>query len=412
MKQIEGKRLLIAEEGLIDFHGHFYTWIKAIKKMNENAGVKVTVAGNINASEEIKRDLGAIPAFTRNNWSDIYNKRGRLGRFLGVWEHNRLVYDEVAQVLENQPPFDAILCPAVRIHHLKGWKRLCHRYLGKKFERLVLFMLTSEAIYNEDYSEFSFKRTSWFLKRALQAFKNEVANGQVVLSGDSHVTCGEYEQLSGIPFEVFPSPGVSLSVLDGNKPEAEPRDGERGPVFVMLGVSYFDKGIDLLQSAILKLLDDYPSTSARFVIQWAKETIDYGGKRIEIDNRLRESKSVTLLENVLSETEYQNYFSSADFIVLPYRRRVYFNRISGVAVEAACRGIPVISTENTWLSWAMKEFGAGVNVRDNDSYDLYNQLLYCIANWEQLRNAAAERRQVALAYNSAENYLSCLWGRS
>jgi glycosyltransferase involved in cell wall biosynthesis len=104
-----------------------------------------------------------------------------------------------------------------------------------------------------------------------------------------------------------------------------------------------------------------------------------------------------------------DYFQKSDFLSLPYRRKAYFNRISGVLIEAACSGIPMMVTENTWLSWAMEEYGAGVTVKDNDSEDLYQKLLYSVDNWRSLANAAEAKRPIALEKNSSENYLHCLW---
>ncbi len=408
---LTGKRLLICEEGLIDYNAHFYSWIKAIRKINQNAGAEVVVAANQGIVPAIRDEMDVHPVFSRNNWSDIYNSRGRLGRAFGILEHNWITYREVSRLLKQIGPVDCVLLPAVRNYHLMAWKRLCRKQLNSGFKRLVIFLLNSHAVYNDDFTDYSFKRSSNLMRRLVRSFKPYVESGQVILCGDSKVTCGEYERLTELPFRVFPSPGAALNLEQQSTPlnQGINNNAADGPTFVTLGVSYFDKGIDLLQTAILKHFEDRPDSTARFIVQWSQETIDYDGNRVEIQDALRNHPRVELLESTLSDEEYTAKFSSADFLVLPYRRKVYFNRISGVAVEAACSGIPMIVTENTWLSQALEQFGSGVTVQDSNAGDLLDKINYCGEHHAALKQDATGRQAVALNYNSAENYLQCQW---
>jgi glycosyltransferase involved in cell wall biosynthesis len=405
---LKGKRLLICEEGLLDYKGHFYSWIKAIRTIHQQAGVEVLVASHAQVNEKIREEFNAFPVYTHNNWSGIYDHKQAWRRYLSVFIHNFRLWRQTRALLRKTGPVDCILLPAVRIHHLLAWRRLCRQELGIGFKRLVLFQVTSEAIYNESFTSFHFKKTAQLMKWALAGFKNEVAAGQVVLAGDSHITCKEYETLSGVPFRVFPSPGAGLQAAS-EIPSSKSSTTADIPVFVILGVSFFDKGIDLLQDAILKLLRENPDLNARFIIQWANPTIDYNGRPIPIEDELRNAQQVQLIERVLNEDEYRSFLQQADFVVLPYRRKIYFNRISGVAVEAACAGIPMIVTENTWLEWALKEFGAGVTIRDGDADDLADKIRVCIKEKTVLLKYASERKKMALEKNSTERYLKCVW---
>ena len=403
---LDGKRLLICEEALNNYSGHYYTWIKSIRKINQEAGVTVEVGAHKELEPSIQEEFSAHLAYSVNNWSGIYNFPQAWKRYLGVFKHNRLVYRETKSLFEKTETVDCILLPAARLHHLIAWRFLCARFLKKHFKRVVIFMLTSEAVYNEDYTDYQFKRSTKFIQLVLKSFRKFTSRGEVLFAGDSHVTCSEYTRLSGIPFTLFPSPGVALAkTSSGPKTIRE----DQGPVFVILGLSVYDKGIDLWQTAVLEYLDKHPEGKSRFIIQWGVPTISYDGEAIEIDERLRTSDKVTLLERALTDEEYAEYFQKADFLSLPYRRRMYFNQISGVLIEAACSGIPMIVTENTWLSWAMREYGAGVTVRNDDASDLYDKLLYCEENWETLAGEADKMRSIALEKNSTERYLKLLW---
>jgi len=55
------------------------------------------------------------------------------------------------------------------------------------------------------------------IKTILKSFRKHLDSGHVTLAGDSHVTCGEYETLAGVPMQLFPSPSATLQYL---KPHA------------------------------------------------------------------------------------------------------------------------------------------------------------------------------------------------
>lgn len=406
---LSGKRLLICEEGLINYSGHFYSWVKAIRDINQKAGAEVVVATNNKVLPSIREELGAIPAFSRNSWSDVYNGRGWLGRFLGLFEHNWITYHEVDKVIHDHGPFDGVLLPAVRTYHLLAWRQLLRKHGESGISRLVMFFLTSYAIYDSEYKSFKFARSSRIIQWMINLFEKDVDRKRVILAGDSHVTCAEYQRLTQLPFLVFPSPAAGLSRAGDKSSTASGTLDSKGITFVMLGVSYYEKGIDLLQTAILKHFQTNPDSQARFIVQWGIKTVDETGTHISIEGDLRNHPRVELIERMLSDDEYQTYFARADFIVLPYRRSVYFNRISGVAVEAACAGIPMIVTENTWLAWAMQEFGSGVTVCNNDSEDLFKKLQYCCDNKKLLQDAAKASQRVAEEYNSTQSYLRSQW---
>jgi glycosyltransferase involved in cell wall biosynthesis len=401
---LSGKRLLICEEALENYKGHFYTWIKAIRNINTSAGATVLVAGNKRVDPAIRDELNVHPAYSVNSWSGIYHHPQAWRRYIHVFRHNFWLIRENRRLFKQTGKVDCVVLTAARIYHLIAWYFLCRWYIGKKFDRVVFFILTSEAVYNEDYTQCTFKPSSALIKTVIRSFKRYVDKGSVVFAGDSHVTCKEYETLTQVPFRLFPSPGAGLN---SGKRAVPIKDGV--PTFTFLGVSVIDKGIDILQQAILKIVKADPSFPAKFVIQWGVKTIGYDGQEIPVSPILRATPQVTILENVLSDDDYKSLLDHADFIVLPYRRVEYFNKISGVAIEAALAGIPMIVTENTWLSWALVEYGAGVTVKDGDVEDLVLKIGYALDHREVMAEEARLRKSVAMEKNSSERYLQTLW---
>ena len=400
---LTGKKLLICEEALINEKGHFQSWIKAIRQMHLDAGAEVYVAGNRNVALDVKINLDVLPIYSTNSWDQTLSGQWPAWRrHLSVFLHNWRIFRETRRVLLNVGPVDVLLFTAVRLHHVIALRLLCLVGLGRHFNKLVFFLLTSQAEYDSSFTSYRFPAKSRLLAIVLGAFRRLSRRGLVVLAGDSHITCAEYEQLARVPMTLFPSPGSALCY-------EMPSSYSESPVFAILGVSTWDKGIDVFQDAIVQFLARNPGSPASFVLQWGVPCVGPAHSIIPISDRLRSHPNVILLERRLSNAEYNSYFSKADFIVLPYRKSTYFNRISGVAVEAAISGKPMIVTENTWLSWAIQEFGSGFCVPEAD-VDAWSQAIeQCCADRVALQAHAQRRMADAQNYNSSERYLDTLW---
>jgi glycosyltransferase involved in cell wall biosynthesis len=401
---LKGKRILLCEEALVDEHGHFQSWIRAIRQMHLDAGADVYIAGNRAVIPDVRDDLKVLPVYSENSWDQrISGKWPAWRRHLWALIHNWRVFFETKSALTTTGPVDVVVFTAVRIHHVIGIRILCLIGLGVHFKRIVFFLLTSQAEYNPDFTSYRFSAQSRLLALVLRSFRHLSRSGLVILAGDSHITCSEYQKLAGIRMALFPSPGASLS----HENDARPNENI---VFTMLGVSTWDKGIDVFQAAILQFLARNPRCSVSFVLQWSVPCIRPDGHVISASESLRHDSRVTFIERRLSNDEYDSYFSASDFIVLPYRKSTYYNRISGVAVEAALSGKPMIVTENTWLSWAINQFGAGFAVPEGDVECWSMAIEKCCMNWQELQQKGRRRIIEAREYNSSERYLGLLWG--
>jgi len=400
---LKGRKLLICEEALINEHGHFQSWIKAIRQIHLDAGAEVYVAGNRAVIPEVKANLAVLPVYSVNSWDQsISGMWPAWRRQLSVFIHNWRILCETRRALVSTGSVDMLLFTAVRVHHVIGLRLLSYFALGRQFKRLVFFLLTSQAEYNSTYTSYRFTPQSRLLAKVLSSFRRLSRRGLVILATDSHITCGEYERLAGVPISLFPSPGASLCY-------EMPSNSNGGPVFTILGVSTWDKGIDVFQEAILHFLTRHPSSTASFVLQWSVPCRGPDSNMIPISARLRSDPRIVLIERRLSNEEYASYFSKSDFIVLPYRKSTYFNRISGVAVEAAVSGKPMLVTDNTWLSWAMQEFGSGIAVPEDDVESWCRALEECCAEGPSMQAEAQRRMIVARQYNSSEKYIDLLW---
>jgi glycosyltransferase involved in cell wall biosynthesis len=391
---LKPQKLLIVEEALKDHRGHWYEYDKAVTDINRAIGVNVTLAAHQTVSQDIIQELNALPLFKYTNWDDIYNSPVALKRYWGILKHNWRVYNTLDKFLAASEPFDCVFVPTVIIYHLVAWRFLVRKYQGKKFKRLVLFIRNNAGSYPDNSSQPVFKRSTQLLKKVLQSFPS----GAVCFATDSDRLAREYKILSGLDFTVFPSPRIKL-------PAKEKKPGE-SVIMSCLGPARLEKGIDVLQEAILHL----PDLNVKFIIQWNMEIFLLDGTQLKPEPAL--SQKVVFLTSALSSEEYDDYMSQTDCMVLPYHRQSYYARISGVGVEAATAGIPIIFTKDTWMEDAVSQYGAGIGIEDKNALDLAEKIELMVSKIDEYKEKAMARALIAQAYHSPDNFLKCLWGEA
>jgi glycosyltransferase involved in cell wall biosynthesis len=272
---------------------------------------------------------------------------------------------------------------------------------------MVLLFRTNAGSYPPGSTTPVFKRSSIVLRTALQSFSEAIAARRVTLATDSSRLSLQYELLCGIAPEVFPSPRTA-PFPDQPRPAKGPDDAI---VFSCLGPARFEKGIDLLQEAIKRCIARGFSRPVRFVIQWNHPIRDANDDPYEPDPVLLADPRVEFITRPLDSAEYEAAIAATDCMVLPYRRDSYYARISGVAVEAATAGIPMLYTNDTWNADLVDQVGAGVGMDDGDVAGLAEGILRIVERYDHYHTAAMDRRLAAQHAHSAGAFLGKLWGR-
>ncbi len=118
-----------------------------------------------------------------------------------------------------------------------------------------------------------------------------------------------------------------------------------------------EKGYHLLPTIIDRLWDDYLSTGrARFHVQSdfdfslspAPENRELVAVRTALGRFPR--AAVTLLDEPLASDDYCRLTAASDIGLLPYDRRIYHARCSGVLVELLAAGVPVVVPAGCWMA--------------------------------------------------------------
>ena len=403
MAELAGKRLLIVEEALRDFVGHWYEYVRAVAELNRAAGVEVTVVGHVEASEALRSELGVRPLFERSPWDGVYrHKVAAIGK-LGLVRHNWLVFRRMRAFLKANGPFNCTFAPTVVGHHIWAWRLLFLLY-PSRIGRLVLLVRNNAATYRPGSTAPAFNAAARLFKWGLKSFTADVLAGRVTLATDSDRLAEEYRRLTGAAPVVFPSPRVSPPTT------AKRRRRKDAPLgFACLGPARFEKGIDVLQRAIARYLADPANPPARFAIQWPRPIVDANGAAYPPDPALAASGRVEFVNEPLDSAGYDALLAATDCMVLPYRRDAYFARISGVAVEAVTAGIPVIATADTWTAELVATQGAGIAVPDGDAPALAAAMATMARDYSAYRRMARARQGAGLAAHSGQAFLDRLW---
>ncbi|NET01100.1 MAG: glycosyltransferase [Sphaerospermopsis sp. SIO1G1] len=404
---ISQKKILIVEEALKNYTGHWYEYNKAVTEFNRNAGIEVTIAAHKTVSTEVINELNAVPIFEYTNWDGIYYSSSAIKRYLGIIRHNWYIYKTLDKFLSSSEGYDCVFVPTVIIYHWIAWLFLLKKYQCKKLKRLVLFIRNNAGSYPNNSTQPVFEKHTIILRKILQQYCKHIQSGVVCLGTDSQRHAKEYNLLAGVDVKVFPHPKTTeLNNLYNNINHVN-----KEVVISCLGPARLEKGIDVLQQAILHLLSTKPELNCKFIIQWNRDIINADGSKLKRYPELEQSYKVHFLNSDLSSNEYNDYLTTSDCIILPYRRQSYYTRLSGIAVEAAILGIPIIYTKDTWLEDAVSEYGAGLGVENENYLELAEKIDIMVSHIDEYRNEAIQKSDLARKYHSPDNFLQCLWGQ-
>ncbi|MEM7600056.1 MAG: hypothetical protein AAF357_01415 [Verrucomicrobiota bacterium] len=114
MSNIAPRTLVVCEEALKDFSGHWFEYSRAVAEMNRAVGVDVKILAHTDVSSEVRQAIDAEPFFTHTNWDGIYYHSQAWRRYLGILKHNFRVYRAVSGYLNRiSEPIDCIFAPTV-----------------------------------------------------------------------------------------------------------------------------------------------------------------------------------------------------------------------------------------------------------------------------------------------------------
>jgi glycosyltransferase involved in cell wall biosynthesis len=404
---IAGKRMVVIEEALKTHSGHWFEYLRAVSELNARAGARTTVVVHRDAEREVVEALDAHALFPWTFWDGTYNHPRLWRRLLGLVRHNLRVFRIMNRFVKRHGPFDMLFAPSVVNAQVVGWRLLMWRQGGRRIDHMVLFFRNNVGAYGPGQAEPIFPKQTKIMRWTLRSFLPLIREGRVRIVTDSEKLADEYEQLSGIRPEVFPSPRIAPPPLV----EEEKRAPGAPLTLSCLGPARFEKGIDILQDAIRAFLTRNPDTDVRFVVQWDEPILNADGTLYEPMPELVADARVDFIDRPMNSAAYDAALAATDCMLLPYQRASYYARISGVAVEAVTAGIPVVYTRDSWCEDLVRDNGAGIGIEDGDVEGLTRAIAQFVDAHEDYRAKARERAEVARREHSPEAFTTRLWDR-
>lgn len=295
--------------------------------------------------------------------------------------------------------------PTVVLHHLVGYHRISKRFGGGRLKQLVLLIRNNIALYDSQGNR-TFRNTARFWKWDIQRFRPLIAAGRVRFVTDSERLADEYEELTGIRFEVLPHPSlVGMSTGHVKAPIGDDDTLKTLKIFLP-GPARHEKGVARLLEATKLLADKTLERKIEITFQW-RETFELpDGSSIgpnDIHNYESENVSFRIIRETLSSDGYLKELNDADAIILPYRREVYYARISGVAVEAMMLGKPLLFTTDTWVDTICRQFNLGIGMDDTVS-GAASTLARISGEIPELKSDAIAKQQAFAKHDSSQSF--------
>lgn len=402
-------KLCIAEEALINRDGHWFEYLNTISREFRKSGDTVKIAANKDATEDILSTLNADPVFPESVWGKSRSDGFPFTRFTRLWTHNRNLYRAANAYIKKQESIDVLFVPTILIDHILGWRKFIKKNIGKNVKKVVLFFVNGQGTYNGPGQPIFFNKTpnKLLFKKALESLKPQIQDGSVLLGCETREMAREYEEFCGLPFEYLPHPVDEVEIDMQN-------DSGNYITISHLGFSRYEKGSDLIQKAIKRYLKLNPATKVRFVLQWVTDFHLEDGTLCIKDPALVESPNVEYITTSLGSEEYTKLLAQTDIMLLPYRLRAYYARVSRVAIEAAINSIPMIYTKDSWNESLVTDgHGSGVGFESENDESLYKAIEEAVNSYSELKVEAEKNRKNAFEHYSAntfQNYLKFMTG--
>ena len=427
---------LIVEDALRDRKGHWLEYVSTFVRGLTALGDEVVVLCDRKAQGFVMEQTGALPVLPESIWHRMGDGAGALKRYLRVPGHAVATFvsmrnffkkfsqassDSEELIAKNIPATspslratvpkapspatsspaspDWIFVPTVLVHHLLGWWMLLKlRSVPKKSRVLLFFPNAPVHLADDGRAHMALDLTGKLFRLIARQLSPEVRSGKVVLGAETHAMRSALTEATGLEFTYLPHP-VEAAKLRTKEPRNESSKASVKPiVFGCYGAARWEKGSDVLQAAIRKVLEGNPKILANFVFQWIDDFNDEHGRGVVLDTWLLEHPQVEVIGRYFEGDEYDRRLAATDVMVLPYRKP-YELRVSRVVIEAMLNGMPVIAARGTTLFEQAEEYGIVVGCEEGNAEGLAESMLEVAQNFQILQTSAELKVHVA-----AENF--------
>jgi len=370
-------KALIIDPALRSMGGHHYNAAVRLQGELSKLGINAQCLGSAYADQDVVRELGCMPSFTKSVYGRSYSHPGEFAQ--SVEETSR----QLSQALRRQGALaDMLVLPCCDQVVVAAVARHLKRRRFAPAPHIVLWLLygphykkaTDDPLATRLYAE---------CRGAFASLKASVGNDRRIRAYCETPAMAEfYRALLDLEVQVMPGPGLILAS------RAARAEGPGHPPTVMcIGFANRPKGYRLLPGAVEQVLQRH--RQARFLIHGIVEGSDAEDEQSTFDRLSTLGERVVVRQDVLMWEDYSAWLAQADLVLLPYDRDVYKSRGSGVFTEAQSIGIPVVATEGCAFAQPAFDGGWGVEIADYNGEGVARAVLAAIDRLDRLAACAA-----------------------
>ncbi len=392
-------RILIVEEALEKGSGHWPNYIGGLAAGMRQYGDTVDILGHENATETLRNELGVIPYLSQNCWLDSASQ----GLTRGL-RHSFKFKSELKRWLKKDPHYSWVFSLTVRLQHLLAFALLSRSPLANKNTKYLLLFVQGFSCYSEQSRSYQFLRSpsNVLAKLCFRLLTPAVKAKNVILAAETEGMKRELEEFTQLPVELFPHPIEAKNLSQNTNVPSD-------PITVSCpGFARHEKGSDLLISAIERLKNEGTLKQFHFILQWPEPFQLPDGTMLEPGEEKVNSDHITFYNGSLDAAAYNTWLSQTDFVILPYRKSSYYNRLSRVAIEAGACGIPLIYTDGTWTEEVAALVECGVKIDEESPAELVKALNRAYRDAENLKGRAVAGSERVKQYHSCEKFRSIM----
>lgn len=394
-----GKGFCLADNGLLGLAGHHCDEAKLLRDEARKQGYEFITLGPVKVSDAVLSGIKVEKVFRRSYYDPGVSIRA-IGPLLNFVALNFAFYRDLTAALKGRlDPNWVLYFPCVDHKQLAGLGWWLRRRPRAERSRVKIFLRGHQ--YFDSTGRMVGRRAIW-ARLAFKALEYLGRDAGIEVVTDSELLTERYARLTTLPIRIVPIPisdFTSLSV----PAEASGRRLE----LVSLGEARGEKGFCEVLEA-LKLLRPELAAGVLSARLQANERGDARLRAAISDFEAAGLPNVRLIKRELSTAEYNDLLLGGDVVLLPYRKRGYGERSSGVLVEAFATGKPVVTTSGTWMALQVEKHGGGVLCADGDPADLARAIRACVGRYPELRDQVLKGRERWVAFHNAASFFRAL----
>jgi glycosyltransferase involved in cell wall biosynthesis len=379
------KRFFLGDPSLVDYSGHCFGYIAALKQALESRGESIVILANRGVNPQLSSEVGAFPTFSL--WCDA--RPVPFGAILPKAYQNRLVRRiNEKQMLQDLRRFadtysvdkdDVLVINTLRHWSIRAVVNWLEQLKPQQAPQVVL-ILHFTAFPDPDYALDDMQN---FYVEAFRSIENSPLKDHISLMSDSEALIHEYELISHLTFHLAPIPHA----FAGQSVRVAPRKEKIRIIYP--GEARENKGFHLLPY----LTNGFNRTVFADAVQFHIHAYCHNTHQDFYRKAMRQftGKNVVFYFEQMTGAEYENFLHSADMVVLPYTRTNYYRQTSGPFSEAIAAAKPTVVPKGTWMADMLRIHSAGLAFNPEDAQDLLDVTLDAVSNIEDL----AERARLA-----------------